>query len=116
MPITTTSTSSGTLRFVARDSGDPKAALLYWLGVAEPSRELSFVEVTQRFSPLMQVVFPDERPGAFVNREAVRDVLRSGHIERLVFLDGSWLNVWNDSECADICNLDSSGRHICCSS
>ena len=71
-------------------------------------------EITGRFGPLMQVVFPDDRPGAFVNRSALLVIQRFGTIDRLVFLDGSWLDVWNDRNCADICNLYSSRRHTCC--
>lgn len=105
--------SDGTLRFVVRDPAVPAAALLYWLGIPEPSQDVSFSEVTQRFSSLMQVVFADERSGAFVNREVVREVVQSGVIDRLVFFDDSWLDVWNDSHCADICNLYSCRRHTC---
>lgn len=102
-----------TLRFVIRDPASPTAALLYWLGVREPSRDASFVEVTRRYGPLMQVVFADERPGAFVNREAVREVAESGAIDRLIFSDDSWLDVWSDSHCSDLCNLHSCRRHTC---
>lgn len=103
----------GTLRFVMRDPAVQTAALLYWLGLPEPSREENFTEVTRRFSALMQVVFADERPGAFVNREVIREVVQAGVIDRVVFLDGSWLDVWNDSHCEDICNLHSCRRHTC---
>lgn len=108
--------SARILRFVARDATDPKAALLYWLDIPEPSREVSFYDVTQRYSPLTQVVFSDERPGAFVNENAVRTIVRAALTERLVFLDESWLDVWNDRNCADICNLHSCWRHTCHSS
>lgn len=108
--------SSGekTLRFIARKAGSPTAALVYWLDVTEPSSEASFTEITRRFAPLMQVIFPDDRPGAFVNRSALLDIQHLGTIDRLIFLDGSWLDVWNDRDCADICNLFSSRRHTCC--
>jgi len=109
MPVTRT------LRFIVRDAVDQRAALLYWLGAAEPSTNASFAEVTQRFAPLMQVVFAQERPGAFVNRDAVREAQRSGTATRLVFLDESWLDIWDDSHCADICNLFSCRRQSCCS-
>jgi hypothetical protein len=109
MPVTRT------LRFIVRDAVDQRAALLYWLGAAEPSTNASFAEVTQRFAPLMQVVFAQERPGAFVNRDAVREAHRSGTTTRLVFLDESWLDIWDDSHCADICNLFSCRRQSCCS-
>jgi hypothetical protein len=109
MPVTRT------LRFIVRDAVDQRAALLYWLGAAEPSTNASFAEVTQRFAPLMQVVFAQERPGAFVNRDAVREAHRSGTATRLVFLDESWLDIWDDSHCADICNLFSCRRQSCCS-
>ncbi|AXF05768.1 hypothetical protein CUJ88_45920 (plasmid) [Paraburkholderia hospita] len=105
--------SDGTLRFVVRNPSVPTAALLYWLGMPEPSQDASFREATQRLSPLMQVVFADERPGAFVNRKVVREVIQSGVVDRLVFFDDSWLDVWNDSHCADICNLYSCRRHTC---
>lgn len=58
MQIITNPHVFSTLRFVARDVDDPRAALLYWLGCDEPSREGSLFDATQRFSPLMQVVFP----------------------------------------------------------
>jgi hypothetical protein len=109
MPVTRT------LRFIVRDAVDQRAALLYWLDAAEPSTNASFAEVTQRFAPLMQVVFAQERPGAFVNKDAVREAHRSGTATRLVFLDESWLDIWDDSHCADICNLFSCRRQSCCS-
>jgi hypothetical protein len=102
------------LRFIARDATNSTAALLYWLGADKPSTDASFAEVTQRFAPLMQVVFAEERPGAFVNRYAVREAHRSGTATRLIFLDGSWLDVWDDSHCSDICNLYSCWRQSCC--
>jgi hypothetical protein len=105
--------SDAALRFVVRHPSVKTAALLHWLGMPEPTQDASFREVTQRFSPLMQVVFADERPGAFVNRKVVREVIQSGVIDRLVFFDDSWLDVWNDSHCADICNLYSCRRHTC---
>jgi hypothetical protein len=107
------SPSNRGLRYVARDPQDTRTALLYWLGAALPARAANFSEVTQRLSPLMQVVFPDERPGVFVNQLAVREVLRNGSLERLIFLDGSWLDVWSGGSCTDLCNLHSSRRHIC---
>ena len=82
-----------TLRFLARDAQDPGAALAYWLGQARPSRESNFFDATQKFGPLMQLVLPDERPGVFVNRSAVRAVRDCGVVKRLVFKDGSWLDV-----------------------
>lgn len=108
------SPSGKTLRFIARKAGSPTAALLYWLDVAEPSSEVSVTEISQRFAPLMQVVFPDDRPGAFVNRSAPLGIQELRTINRLIFLDGSWLDVWNDRYCADICNLFSNRRHTCC--
>lgn len=101
------------LRFVARDADDPRAALLHWLGVAEPSRETSFFRVTQRFSALMQVVLPDERPGVFVNRLAIRTVLPAGCIKRLIFLDDSWLEIRYSGNCGDLCNLHPAWTHAC---
>jgi hypothetical protein len=103
-----------TLRFIAREPGSSTAALAYWLGVTEPSSEASLTELTRRFAPLMQVVFPDDRPGAFVNRSALLAIHQLGTIDRLVFVDGSSLDVWNDRACADICNLHSSLTHSCC--
>lgn len=103
-----------TLRFVARKAGSPTAALVYWLGVTEPSGDASVTEIVERLGPLMQVVFPDDRPGAFVNRSALLEIRQFGTIDGLIFLDGSWLDVWNDRDCADICNLYSSRRHTCC--
>lgn len=101
------------LRFVIRDPANPAAALLYWLGTPEPSREASFIDATRRFGPLMQVVFADERPGAFVNGHAVRQVIGFGVIDRLVFNDRSWLDIWNDSRCSDLCNLLACRQHTC---
>jgi hypothetical protein len=115
MNILSTQPLARPLRFIVRDTANPTAALLYWLGAARPSTEASFVEVTQRFAPLMQVVFADERPGAFVNRGAVREAHQSGAATRLIFLDESWLDIWNDSHCSDICNLYSCRRRSCCS-
>jgi len=103
------------LRFILRDAANPTAALLYWLGAAKPSTNASFAEVAQRFAPLMQVVFAEERPGAFVNRNAVREAHRSGTATRLIFFDESWLDIWDDSHCSDICNLYSYRRQSCCS-
>ena len=103
------------LRFIVRDASSPTAALLYWLGADQPSTNPSFVEATQRFAPLMQVVFPEERPGAFVNRDAVREAQRLGAATRLIFHDESWLDILDDSHCSDICNLYSCRRHACCS-
>jgi len=103
------------LRFVLRDAGNPTAALLYWLDAAKPTTYVSFAEVTRRMAPLMQVVFSDERPGAFVNRDVVRCVHQSSAATRLIFLDGSWLEIWDDSQCSDICNLYSCRRQSCCS-
>lgn len=103
------------LRFIVRDAASPTAALLYWLGADKPSTDASFAEVTQRFAPLMQVVFAEERPGAFVNPDAVREAQRLGAATRLIFHDESWLDIWDDSHCSDICNLYSYRRHSCCS-
>lgn len=103
------------LRFILRDPANPTAALLYWLGAANPSTHASFAEVAQCFAPLMQVVFAEERPGAFVNQEAVREAHRSGTATRLIFLDGSWLDILDDSHCSDICNLYSCRTQSCCS-
>ena len=115
MHILTTLPEARALRFVMRDTANPSAALLYWLGAARPSTDASFAEITQRFAPLMQVAFLDERPGAFVNRDAVREAHQSGAGTRLIFLDESWLDIWDDSHCSDICNLYSCRRRSCCS-
>jgi hypothetical protein len=115
MQILTTLPVARALRFILRDAANPTAALLYWLGVAKPSTDASFAEITQRFAPLMQVVFVEERPGAFVNRGAVREAHHSGAATRLIFLDESWLDIWDDSHCSDICNLYSCRRLSCCS-
>jgi hypothetical protein len=48
------------------------AALIYWLGAAKPSTGKRFADVVQRFAPLMQVVFPEGRLGAFVNPDAAK--------------------------------------------
>ncbi|WP_168787786.1 hypothetical protein [Paraburkholderia aromaticivorans] len=113
MQITPHFQTAPILRFVARDVDDPRAALLYWLGVAEPSRETSFFRTTQRFRLLMQVVLPDERPGVFVNRFAIRAALPAGSIKRLIFLDDSWLEVRYSGNCDDLCNLYPAWTHTC---
>ncbi|MFM0215467.1 hypothetical protein [Paraburkholderia caledonica] len=82
-----------TLRFLARDSKNPSAALVYWLGVTEPSCEPSFFDAVRKFGPLLQMVLPDERPGVFVKREAVHAVQDCGVVKRLVFKDQSSLDV-----------------------
>ncbi|WP_207633915.1 hypothetical protein [Paraburkholderia hospita] len=81
------------LRFLARDARNPWAALVYWLGATEPSRESSFFDAMQKFGTLMQLVLPDERPGVFVKRDAVQSVMDFGTVKRLVFKDGSALDV-----------------------
>jgi hypothetical protein len=113
MQMHTSLPGMGSLRFVLRDPANPTAALLYWLGAVNPSTNTSFAEVTQRFAPLMQVVFAEERPGAFVNRDAVREAHRTGTGTRLIFFDESWLDIWDDSHCSDICNLQSCRRQSC---
>ena len=115
MQIITAQPAARALRFIVRDKADRTAALLYWLGDARPSTEASFADATQRFAPLMQVVFADERPGAFINRDAIREVRQSGAATRLIFFDESWLDIWDDSHCSDICNLYSCRRQSCCS-
>jgi hypothetical protein len=82
-----------TLRFLARDSKNPSAALVYWLGVTEPSCEPSFFDAVQKYGPLLQMVLTDERPGVFVKREAVHAVQDCGAVKRLVFKDQSSLDV-----------------------
>jgi len=47
----------------------------------------------QKFSPLMQLILPNERPGVFVNRGAVHIALDCGIVKRLVFKDRSCLDV-----------------------
>lgn len=74
--------------FLARDSRNPGGALVYWLGVTEPSREPYFFDAMQQFGPLMQLVLPDERPGVFAKRSAVSSVQDCGVVKRLVFKDG----------------------------
>ncbi|WP_027802220.1 hypothetical protein [Paraburkholderia dilworthii] len=91
-----------TLRFLARDVRNPGAALVYWLGVTEPSAEPSFFNAMQTYGPLMQLVLPDERPGVFVERDAVQRVQDSGVVKRLVFKDGSSLDVRYDGPCRDL--------------
>ncbi|CAB3743556.1 hypothetical protein [Paraburkholderia rhynchosiae] len=91
-----------TLRFLARDVRNPGAALVYWLGVIEPSLEPSFFNAMQKYGPLMQLVLPDERPGVFVERDAVQRVQDSGVVKRLVFKDGSSLDVRYDGPCRDL--------------
>jgi hypothetical protein len=94
--------SQQTLRFLARDAQNPSAALVYWLGVMEPSREPSFFNAMQKFGPLMQLVLPDERPGVFVKGDAVRIVQDCGVVKRLVFRDGSSLDVRYAGPCSDL--------------
>ena len=78
----------------------PRRGHMYWLGVVEPSRESHFFDAAQKFGPLMQLVLPDERPGVFVNRSAVQDY---GVVKRLVFKDGSWLEVLYAGPSSDLC-------------
>jgi hypothetical protein len=90
------------VRFLARDSSNHVAALVYWLGVAQPSREPSFFAAIQKFSPLMQLILPDERPGVFVNRGAVHIAHDCGIVKRLVFKDRSSLDVRYAGPCSDL--------------
>lgn len=92
------------LRFLARDSRNPRVALVYWLGTAEPSREPSFSDAMDKYAPLMQLVLPDERPGVFVNRNAVHAVQDCGVVKRLVFKDQSSLEVRYSGPCSDLCD------------
>jgi hypothetical protein len=91
-----------TLRFLARDSRDHVIALVYWLGTTSPSREPSFYDAMQKFSPLMQLILPDERPGVFVNRSAVLRAQDLGLVKRLVFKDWSSLDVRYTGPCRDL--------------
>ncbi|CAN7732289.1 hypothetical protein LJR267_009240 [Paraburkholderia hospita] len=93
-----------TLRFLARDTQDPGAALVYWMEIAEPSCEANFFEATQKFGSLMQLVLPDERPGVFVNRSAVHTVQDCGVVKRIVFKDKSSLEVRYSGSCSDLCD------------
>jgi hypothetical protein len=93
-----------TLRMLARDAQNPSAALVYWLGQTEPSREANFFETTRRFGSLMQLVLPDERPGVFVNRSAVHTVQDCGVVKRLVFKDRSSLAVRYSGPSSDLCD------------
>jgi len=93
-----------TLCMLARDDQNPSAALVYWLGQAEPSRELNFFDATRKFGSLMQLVLPDERPGVFVNRSAVHAVQDCGIVKRLVFKDKSSLKVRYSGPCSDLCD------------
>jgi hypothetical protein len=92
------------LRFLARDARSPCAAIVYWLGATEPSRESSFFDAMQKFGALMQLVLPDERPGVFVKRDAVQSVTDFGTVKRLVFRDGSALDVRYAGPCSDLCD------------
>jgi hypothetical protein len=92
-----------TLRMLARDAQNPSAALVYWLGIEEPSFEANFFETTRKFGSLMQLVLPDERPGVFVNRSAVHTVQDCGVVKRLVFKDKSSLDVRYSGPCSDLC-------------
>jgi hypothetical protein len=94
--------ASPTLRFLARDSKDHVIALVYWLGVTIPSREPSFYDAMQKFSPLMQLILPDECPGVFVNRGAVHRAHDMGVVKRLVFKDWSSLDVRYAGPCSDL--------------
>ncbi|TCG03897.1 hypothetical protein BZM27_44905 [Paraburkholderia steynii] len=93
-----------TLRMLVRDVQNPSAALVYWLGVAEPACEANFFEATRKFGSLMQLVLPDERPGVFVNRSAVHTVQDCGVVKRLVFKDKSSLDVRYSGPCSDLCD------------
>lgn len=92
------------LRFLACNAHAPGIALVYWLGVVEPSRESHFFDAAQKFGPLMQLVLPDERPGVFVNRSAVQSVQDYGVVKRLVFKDGSWLDLRYAGPSSDLCH------------
>jgi hypothetical protein len=92
------------LRFLARDAQNPRAAVVYWLGATEPSRESSFFDAMQKFGALMQLVLADERPGVFVKRDAVQSVTDFGTVKRLVFRDGSSLDVRYAGPCNDLCD------------
>ena len=81
------------VRFLARDAKNPVVALVYWLGLRQPSVEPSFYHAMHKFAPLMQLILPDERPGVFVNRNAVHFVHDFGIVKRLVFKDKSSLDV-----------------------
>lgn len=91
-----------TLRFLARDAKNPGAALVYWLGVKEPTLEPRFSDAMHKFGPLMQMVLPDERPGVFVKRDAVQMVQDCGVVKRLVFKDRSSLDVRYAGPCSDL--------------
>ncbi|CAB4052734.1 hypothetical protein LMG9964_06424 [Paraburkholderia phenoliruptrix] len=78
------------------------AALVYWLGIAEPSHEPNFFDATRKFGSLMQLVLPDERPGVFVKRDAVHTVQDCGVVKRPVFKDRSSLDVRYDGPCSDL--------------
>ncbi|MFM0172399.1 hypothetical protein [Paraburkholderia sediminicola] len=93
-----------TLRFLARDSQIPSMALAYWLGDPEPSREPRFFDAMQKFGPLMQLVLPDERPGVFVQRATIQLVQDCGIVKRLIFKDGSSLDVRYAGPCSDLCD------------
>ncbi|MFL9860393.1 hypothetical protein PQR72_32465 [Paraburkholderia madseniana] len=90
------------LRFLARDAKNPGAALVYWLGVKEPTLEPRFSDAMHKFGPLMQMVLPDERPGVFVKRDAVQMVQDCGVVKRLVFKDRSSLDVRYAGPCSDL--------------
>jgi hypothetical protein len=93
-----------TLRMLARDAQNPSAALVYWLGIAEPSSEANFFEATRKHGSLMQLVLPDERPGVFVTRSAIHTVEDCGVVKRLVFKDQSSLDVRYRGSCSDLCD------------
>jgi hypothetical protein len=58
----------------------------------------------QKFGALMQLVLPDERPAVFVKRDAVQSVMDFGTVKRLVFRDGSSLDVRYAGPCSDLCD------------
>jgi hypothetical protein len=93
-----------TVRVLARDAQNPSAALVYWLGQVEPSREPNFFDAARKFGSLMQLVLPDERPGVFVNRSAVDTVEDCGFVKRLIFKDKSSLEVRYSGACSDLCD------------
>ena len=90
------------VRFLAHDSSDHVAALVYWLDLSQPSREPSFYDAMYKFAPLMQLILPDERPGVFVNRNAVLIAHDCGIVKRLVFRDRSSLDVRYAGPCTDL--------------
>ena len=76
--------------------------MAYWLGETKPSLESSFFNAMQKYGPLMQLGPPNGHPDVFVKRESVQKVHDTGVVKRLIFKDGSSLEVRYAGPCRDL--------------